>query len=555
MTSAPAAAATRASSASTTLTSKRIARIIVVGWSRYNGVRRVAGGPGRTVAAGGRRVERELFAALPTGPALAGGATGDDVEMVEVPAGAFTMGSADADADADEQPVARILVGTFRIDRVEVANRRYLRCVEAGQCYAAERERSDPARPGRAARDDPELAQAMPIVAGRASDCPPRPSGRRPPGARTDAGIPWGDTFAADRANAGRTLGLGPVGPTPDAARRPTACSTWQGASGSGRRRSTARIRTMLMTGATTRRLGARESTVAAAGTTDRGTFALPTGRRPTTGTGGFRIWASAALDEAEASVRRDRGIRSAPCRGRALSVALVLAGLALGVAARAESLDALMRDFGLGPLSGEPSSISLPDLGGQPVTLDGQRGRVVLLYFWATWCPYCTKEMPTSLQALHTEFRDQGLVILAINLGEPRARAAGWVRDQGLTFTVLLDESGRRPPPTGCGPRRRRSWSTAGGSSWDAPWDLASGTPRGAGSSRHCSPRGRSRGRRPTPTPGDTIHLGTESEQAVAAGSERRSARPYSSRMDRRRSTAARLIGRARRQRAGGCT
>ncbi len=69
------------------------------------------------------------------------------------------------------------------------------------------------------------------------------------------------------------------------------------------------------------------------------------------------------------------------------LAVALTLACLALGgAAAAADPLDALMRDFGVGPLSGVPSPVVLPDLAGQLVTLEGQRGRVVMLYFWATW-------------------------------------------------------------------------------------------------------------------------------------------------------------------------
>jgi hypothetical protein len=60
---------------------------------------------------------------------------------------------------------------------------------------------------------------------------------------------------------------------------------------------------------------------------------------------------------------------------------------LALGPSAvTAGSLEALMRDFGMGPLSGEPQPVDLPDLSGRPVTLESQRGRVVMLYFWATW-------------------------------------------------------------------------------------------------------------------------------------------------------------------------
>ncbi len=50
---------------------------------------------------------------------------------------------------------------------------------------------------------------------------------------------------------------------------------------------------------------------------------------------------------------------------------------------------------------------------------------------------------MPSSIESLHREFREQGLAILAINLVESRARVAPWVREHGLTFPVLLDESG----------------------------------------------------------------------------------------------------------------
>jgi peroxiredoxin len=50
---------------------------------------------------------------------------------------------------------------------------------------------------------------------------------------------------------------------------------------------------------------------------------------------------------------------------------------------------------------------------------------------------------LPSSIETLHREFRDRGLTILAINLAEPRAQVAAWVRERGLTFPVLLDESG----------------------------------------------------------------------------------------------------------------
>jgi peroxiredoxin len=50
---------------------------------------------------------------------------------------------------------------------------------------------------------------------------------------------------------------------------------------------------------------------------------------------------------------------------------------------------------------------------------------------------------LPSTIEALHREFRERGLAILAINLGEPRAQVSPWVAVRGLTFPVLLDERG----------------------------------------------------------------------------------------------------------------
>jgi len=71
----------------------------------------------------------------------------------------------------------------------------------------------------------------------------------------------------------------------------------------------------------------------------------------------------------------------------------------------------------------------ALPDLSGKPVKLSEQRGKVVLLNFWATWCGPCRKELPM-VNKLANEYRDQGLVILA-RVGNVRfvpTVALGWV-------------------------------------------------------------------------------------------------------------------------------
>jgi hypothetical protein len=88
-----------------------------------------------------------------------------------------------------------------------------------------------------------------------------------------------------------------------------------------------------------------------------------------------------------EAPVRDRRRRPEGRSRGKALGLGLAFAGLALGSASTAaDSLATLLQNFGAGVLSGEPAPVALPDLGGQLVTLESQRGRVTMLYFWATW-------------------------------------------------------------------------------------------------------------------------------------------------------------------------
>jgi formylglycine-generating enzyme required for sulfatase activity len=156
-----------------------------------------------------------LGAGLPGIARGSGSPTGDDVEMVEIPAGTFAMGSADSEADRDEQPVARVFVDTFWIDKVEVTNRRYHRCVEAGQCTVPVG--GDPAEQARA-------EQPVTILSWRQAEAYCRWAGKRLPteaewekAARGPDGrrYPWGDAFDHERANAGYTLGLGPVGRHP----------------------------------------------------------------------------------------------------------------------------------------------------------------------------------------------------------------------------------------------------------------------------------------------------------------------------------------------------
>jgi thiol-disulfide isomerase/thioredoxin len=84
----------------------------------------------------------------------------------------------------------------------------------------------------------------------------------------------------------------------------------------------------------------------------------------------------------------------------------------------------------------------ALSSLGNANVKLSEYRGKVVFLNFWATWCPPCRSEMP-SMERLYLKLKAGGLEILAVDLQEPKDTVQKFVRDNGITFTVLLDTAG----------------------------------------------------------------------------------------------------------------
>jgi peroxiredoxin len=85
-----------------------------------------------------------------------------------------------------------------------------------------------------------------------------------------------------------------------------------------------------------------------------------------------------------------------------------------------------------------EQADFALAELGGMTWTLKEQRGKVVVLNFWATWCPPCRKEMP-DLETLYQQFKDQGLVILAIS-DEDAGKVRPFIAQQKVTYPILLD-------------------------------------------------------------------------------------------------------------------
>jgi len=86
-----------------------------------------------------------------------------------------------------------------------------------------------------------------------------------------------------------------------------------------------------------------------------------------------------------------------------------------------------------------------LKDMDGEQHSLKQYRGKVVVINFWATWCPPCIREMP-SLQKLYETFKSKSLVVLAINQWEDEDRVFEFMGrlNPAPTFPVLFDSDSK---------------------------------------------------------------------------------------------------------------
>jgi DsbE subfamily thiol:disulfide oxidoreductase len=82
-------------------------------------------------------------------------------------------------------------------------------------------------------------------------------------------------------------------------------------------------------------------------------------------------------------------------------------------------------------------TNLNLPDLQGEMQTLP--KGEIILLNFWATWCPPCRKEIP-SMVKLHKKLSSQGLRIVAVSVDKNRDDLENFVKEHQMPFMVLHD-------------------------------------------------------------------------------------------------------------------
>lgn len=132
-----------------------------------------------------------------------------------------------------------------------------------------------------------------------------------------------------------------------------------------------------------------------------------------------------------------------------------------------------------LKPWKGGPTPpLALNGINGKPIKLEDYRGKVVMVQFWATWCPPCRKEMP-SMMRLQAKLAGKPFVILAVNMGETEKEVKDFLTQVNADFTILMDSDGKAitawkvfvaPSTFLVDPKGNIRYVLQGGAEWDAP-------------------------------------------------------------------------------------
>jgi peroxiredoxin len=80
----------------------------------------------------------------------------------------------------------------------------------------------------------------------------------------------------------------------------------------------------------------------------------------------------------------------------------------------------------------------TLKDIHGKPVALSAYRGKVVLLDFWATWCPPCRKEIPGFIE-LYNSYRSRGFVVIGVSMDESTSDIKQFAKRFKMNYPILV--------------------------------------------------------------------------------------------------------------------
>jgi peroxiredoxin len=144
---------------------------------------------------------------------------------------------------------------------------------------------------------------------------------------------------------------------------------------------------------------------------------------------------AMTAVASTLAAAMRDKGVT--PGAGDYIGLARLVRYEHLDVPADT-SVDAAIALLELREQIQQENGFTLTGMDGRTYSLAGLKGRIVLLNFWATWCPPCRKEMP-DMEKLYRSYEKRGLTVIAVS-DEDRATVEQFLAKNSYSFTVALD-------------------------------------------------------------------------------------------------------------------
>ncbi|MXV77349.1 redoxin domain-containing protein [Candidatus Poribacteria bacterium] len=117
---------------------------------------------------------------------------------------------------------------------------------------------------------------------------------------------------------------------------------------------------------------------------------------------------------------------------------------LATDRTARKGALSELSAENPLDKFIGKPAlDFKVTDLNGEALSLEKYRGKIILLDFWATWCPPCIQEMP-HLKQTYTKFKNQGFIIIGISADRGLDPLKSFVSEENITWPQHFDNGGQ---------------------------------------------------------------------------------------------------------------
>ena len=142
--------------------------------------------------------------------------------------------------------------------------------------------------------------------------------------------------------------------------------------------------------------------------------------------------------------------------KGLVILVLLLIGASGCGVETEREEIGELEEGVSAEKEWGNAPDFTLPDLEGNSLTLSDFKGRVIILNFWATWCPPCRREIPDFVE-LYEKYKDEGLLIIGVNLDRGDSRSVKqFSKEYKINYPIVLgnvnvtqDYGGVRAIPT----------------------------------------------------------------------------------------------------------